>query len=94
MIIVILSLILQEFVGNLYVNSTNTVVFDDAVFARCVRVVPTRRVGDDTSMRFELLGCGKTCILSNTLKFKTTFCQLFANCLFVSCRKHILEKNQ
>ncbi|XP_060582694.1 plasminogen-like [Ruditapes philippinarum] len=49
-----------EFVGNLYVNSTNTVVFDDAVFARCVRVVPTRRVGDDTSMRFELLGCDRS----------------------------------
>ncbi|XP_060562222.1 chymotrypsinogen B-like [Ruditapes philippinarum] len=51
---------IHEFVGNLYVNSTNTVVFDDAVFARCVRVVPTRRVGDDTSMRFELLGCDRS----------------------------------
>ena len=34
-------------------------VFDDTVFARCVRVVPTRRIGDDTSIRFELLGCGR-----------------------------------
>ncbi|XP_045214354.2 uncharacterized protein LOC123564677 isoform X1 [Mercenaria mercenaria] len=49
-----------EFVGNLYINTTNTVMFDDAVYARCIRVVPTRRTGEDTTIRFELLGCDKS----------------------------------
>lgn len=49
-----------EFVGNLYTNMTNTVMIDDPVNAKCIRVVPTKKVGEDTAIRFELLGCDKS----------------------------------
>ncbi|KAL4240708.1 Ovochymase-1 [Mactra antiquata] len=46
-----------KFVGNLYVNTTNTVMFDDVLVAKCVRIIPTNTVGEETAIRFELLGC-------------------------------------
>jgi len=36
---------------------TATILFAHVFEARCVRVLPTRRVGEDTAIRFELLGC-------------------------------------
>ncbi|KAH3729979.1 uncharacterized protein LOC127852679 [Dreissena polymorpha] len=47
----------QEYYGNAFSNTTTTVMFDHVFNARCVRVVPTQRIGEDTDMRFELLGC-------------------------------------
>ncbi|KAH3863760.1 hypothetical protein DPMN_026760 [Dreissena polymorpha] len=47
----------QEYIGNMFSNTTTTVMFDHVFNARCVRIVPTKRVGEDTAMRFELLGC-------------------------------------
>ncbi|KAH3892589.1 hypothetical protein DPMN_016710 [Dreissena polymorpha] len=32
-------------------------MFDHVFNARCVRIVPTKRYGEHTAMRFELLGC-------------------------------------
>ncbi|KAH3863744.1 hypothetical protein DPMN_026743 [Dreissena polymorpha] len=43
----------------MFSNTTTTVMFDHVFNARCVRIVPTKRVGEDTAMRFELLGCCK-----------------------------------
>ncbi|KAH3884532.1 plasminogen-like [Dreissena polymorpha] len=40
-----------------YGNSTTTVMFDQVFNARCVRIMPTKRFGEDIAMRFELLGC-------------------------------------
>ncbi|XP_052791304.1 plasminogen-like isoform X1 [Mya arenaria] len=47
----------KEFAGTVFANTTATVMFESVFEARCVRVVPTRRVGHDTAIRFELLGC-------------------------------------
>ncbi|XP_052212300.1 uncharacterized protein LOC127831370 [Dreissena polymorpha] len=38
-------------------NTSTTVMFDRVFNARCVRIVPTKRIGENTAMRFELLGC-------------------------------------
>lgn len=46
-----------EFASNLDPNTTSTTVFDDVFYARCVRVIPTERIGEETALRFELLGC-------------------------------------
>ena len=35
-----------------------TVLFDEVFTARCIQVVPTQQVGEETVMRFEFLGCG------------------------------------
>ena len=48
----------QEFASNLDPNTTSTTVFDNVFYARCVRVIPTERIGDQTALRLELLGCG------------------------------------
>lgn len=46
-----------EFASNLDPNTTSTTVFDNVFYARCVRVIPTERIGDQTALRLELLGC-------------------------------------
>ena len=51
--------IFQVFASNLDPNTTSTTVFDGIFYARCVRVIPTERVGEETALRFELLGCGE-----------------------------------
>ena len=59
--------IFQVFASNLDPNTTSTTVFDGIFYARCVRVIPTERVGEETALRFELLGCGEN-IPFNTFK--------------------------
>ncbi|KAH3858465.1 hypothetical protein DPMN_101089 [Dreissena polymorpha] len=49
----------QEYYGNKDSNKTTTVMFDPVFNARCVRIVPTNRIGENIAMRFELLGCSK-----------------------------------